>query len=49
MPATVAIAVAYTWDRLTVAADADGVWSRYKSPTHNIKVTVPPYLVSTTP
>ncbi len=48
MPATFAIGVAYTWDRLTVAADADWTfWSRYKSLPITIKDTVPPYLVST--
>ncbi len=48
MPATFALGVAYTWDRLTLAADADWTfWSRYKSLPITIKDTVSPFLVST--
>ena len=43
MPATFAIGVAYTWDRLTVEADADWTfWSSYESLPITIKDEVPP-------
>lgn len=48
IPATFAIGVAYTWDRMTVSADADWTfWSSYKSLPITIRDTVPGLLSST--